>query len=488
MGMLGKRRPARTPRQRIAPDSRMDGSATDSSTINNSVTGAANPDLADQGVVDILRLAHDGRGIARDASGKTLFVDQALPGEQVKVAIHRSRKRFDEAHLRELITSSTERVTPPCPHYAQCGGCDLQHLSLEAQRRHKCDVLVDQLTRQGVPLDVSPTLLAGEGFGYRRRARLGVKVDAKDQVYLGFRARGSRHLVDITQCPILVPSLAAILAPLRECLTSLQAPRQVGHIELLGGDDEVAVIIRQLRANAEDAERWRQWGDTHKVSVGLLQGCEKPKLDWLGKTPQLRYTLKSGDRDLEPRSSGEHLELRSLELHFGPGDFLQINAEVNQELVATALEWLAPEKSDRVLDLFAGVGNFSLALAPHVAKVTSVEGSLAMVERLQCNAGHNDLDNIEARVGDLNQNPPLDSRPHSVVLDPPRGGAEAVCQALAFSEIKRILYVSCDSATLARDAGHLLQGGYRITRAAVADMFAQTAHLEAMLLFERSSA
>nr|WP_299241897.1 methyltransferase domain-containing protein [uncultured Halomonas sp.] len=481
MGMLGKRRPSRTPEQRISAGGKRNDPVANGAAIDKERVGSA-----DENAVDILRLAHDGRGIAKDSAGKTLFVEQALPGERVKVAVHRSRKRFDEAHIRELVTSSADRILPPCPHYAQCGGCDLQHLSLQAQRRHKCDALIDQLARQGVAIDASPTLLAGEGFGYRRRARLGVKVNAQGRVHLGFRARSSRHLVDITECPILVPPLAALLTPLRQHLATLQAPRQVGHVELLAGDDELAVIIRQLRANAEDAKGWCQWGDINKVSVGLLQGRDNPGLDWLGKVPRLRYTLnhglnhtlKSGDRDRERRS---------LELHFGPGDFLQINAEINREMVATALEWLAPDQTDHVLDLFAGVGNFSLALASCVAKVTSVEGSLTMVERLQHNARHNGLDNIDARVGDLTQPPSLDSRLHAVVLDPPRSGAEAVCRALAKSEIKRILYVSCDPATLARDAVHLLQGGYRITQAAVADMFAQTAHLEAMLLFERPS-
>nr|WP_298416183.1 23S rRNA (uracil(1939)-C(5))-methyltransferase RlmD [uncultured Halomonas sp.] len=473
MGMLGKRRPSRISGQRVSA-----GTGRKVPTLSGAVIDKASSGDVNENAVDILRLAHDGRGIAKDDAGKTLFVDQALPGERVKVAVHRSRRRFDEAHVRELITSSSERVLPPCPHYGQCGGCDLQHLSLEAQRRHKCDVLIDQLARQGVALNASPMLLAGEGFGYRRRARLGVKVDAQGQVHLGFRARGSRHLVDITECPILVPALAALLTPLRQHLATLQAPRQVGHIELLAGDDELAVVVRQLRANAEDAEGWRQWGSTCKVSVGLLQGRENPKFSFPDKALQLSYTLQSGARNLKQRA---------LELYFSPGDFLQINAEINREMVATAMEWLEPDKNDHVLDLFAGVGNFSLALAPHVAKVTSVEGSLAMVKRLQHNARHNDLDNIDAQSGDLNQNPALDSHPHSVVLDPPRGGAEAVCQSLATSEIKRILYVSCDPATLARDAGHLVKGGYRITQAAVADMFAQTAHLEAMLLFERPS-
>lgn len=452
MGMLGKRRPARTPSRRA--------------TSTPAKAGEQNAEG-----VTILRLAHDGRGVARDASGKTLFVDGALPGERVAVAVHRSRKRFDEAHVREWLETSAERVMPECPHYAQCGGCDLQHLALESQRRHKREVLVDQLARQAVTLASSPTLIAADGFGYRRRARLGVKVDAEGRVHLGFRARGSHHLVDIGRCPILVPQLEALLPSLRDCLAGLQAPRQVGHVELLAADGTVAVVVRQLRANPADARSWQAWAKARGVALGRLEGREDPRLDWVGKAPRLGYTLKSGTRQLR--------------LHFAPGDFLQVNADVNQAMVATALDWLRPGKDERVLDLFAGVGNFTLALAPHVAHVTGMEGNQAMVARLQSNARDNDLHNIGACQADLGRAPPLEPLPDLVVLDPPRDGAEAVCRALAASRVPRVLYVSCDPATLARDAAHLVHGGYRIARAAVADMFVHTAHLESMLLFER---
>lgn len=458
MGMLGKRRPARTT-SREAPSSL---SPKDRKRQDDPRDG-----------VSVLRLTHDGRGVARDASGKTLFLDQALPGEQVIAAVHRSRKRYDEAHVREWLETSRERITPPCPHYGQCGGCDLQHLALAGQRRHKQDVLNDQLARQGLMLDSPPVLLAADGFGYRRRARLGVKSDAEGRIHLGFRARGSHHLVDVRQCPILVPQLEALLPTLHTCLEGLQSPRQVGHVELLAGDGVVAVIVRQLRANPADALAWQGWAETQGVALALLEGREAPRLRWVGKAPLLSYTLKSAGRQLQ--------------LNFAPGDFLQVNAEVNQQMVSTALDWLQPDRRERVLDLFAGVGNFTLALAAHVAQVIGVEGNQAMVARLADNARYNGLHNVEARQDDLGQAPRLDPVPDLVVLDPPRDGAEAVCRALAASAVPRVLYVSCDPATLARDAACLVHGGYRITHAAVADMFAQTAHLESMLLFERGT-
>lgn len=465
MAMLGKRRhPVASSRRSVGQHRRDD-----------------ERQIEDDAGVSIVRLAHDGRGVARDASGKTLFVDRALPGERVRLAIHRSRKRFDEAHVREWLTTSPERATPTCAHYGQCGGCDLQHLALEAQRRHKRDVLIDQLARQGLMLDAAPAILTGAALGYRRRARLGVKVDAEGRVHLGFRARGSHHLVDIAECSILLPRLAALLAPLRHCLEALTAPRQVGHIELLDSDDGVAVVVRQLRANPGDARAWQRWAEAQGVWLALLEGRENPTLRWLGgsrapesryvRAPELRYTLMS--------------EGRRLTLAFAPGDFLQVNAEVNQALVSTALDWLRPTADERVLDLFAGVGNFSLALAPHVAAVTAMEGSQAMVERLAANARRNGLDNVDTRQADLARAPAQATAFDLVVLDPPRDGAEAICRALAGSAVPRVLYISCDAATLARDAAHLAKAGYRVTRAAVADMFVQTAHLESMLLFER---
>ena len=278
MGMLGKRRPRRTSSEHL--------SGASSGLEDGTATAGADE-------VTILRLAHDGRGVARDEAGKTLFVEQALPGERVRVAVHRSRKRFDEAHLRELLEPSAERLSPPCPHYTQCGGCDLQHLALQAQREHKRDVLVDQLARQGVTLEVSPRLLGGEAFGYRRRARLGVKVDARGQVHLGFRARGSHRLVDIRDCPILVAPLASLLPSIRDCLATLQAPRQIGHIELLAGDEGVAVVVRQLRADPVDARLWRQWAEAHDLALGLLQGRENPELQWVGKAPRLGSSRSS---------------------------------------------------------------------------------------------------------------------------------------------------------------------------------------------------
>ncbi|MDI5919998.1 TRAM domain-containing protein [Halomonas sp. LR5S13] len=466
MAMLGKRRPRRAASGVSGLHGRQ-GERREASGVG------------EQDTLEIRGLAHDGRGVARTALGKTVFIEGALPGEHVKVAVHRTRKRFDEAHVQELLLASPERVLPPCPSFGRCGGCDLQHLALPAQRRHKQAVLEELLGRQGIALAASPELLAGAGQDYRRRARLGVKVDADGDVHLGFRARHTHRLIDIDACTLLVPALDALLVPLHLLLAELEAPRQVGHLELLESDQAVVVVVRQLRDNPGDVRRWQAFARAHGVHLARWLGREAPELDWLTAAPALRCRVPGPDGDLA--------------LSVAPGDFLQANAEVNGLMVRTALSWLAPlAAGERVLDLFAGVGNFSLPLASAGARVTAVEGNPAMVARLgenaRANAPGRGLD-VVARQADLAAPPAVrallqEAVPEMVVLDPPREGAEAVSRALVEHPVPRLLYISCDPATLARDAAHLVHGGYRIRRAAVADMFVHTSHLESMLLFE----
>ncbi|WP_346798699.1 23S rRNA (uracil(1939)-C(5))-methyltransferase RlmD [Halomonas sp. Bachu 37] len=497
MAMLGKRRP---PRQHSGHS----GLARSAPAVP-----ASKPSVLDEAVgadsVTIERLAHDGRGVAHLASGKTVFVDHALPGEQGVIAVHRNRKRYDEAHLKSVTHASTQRTTPICEHFGHCGGCDLQHLAVTAQRDHKRQVIKELFARQGITVDVPIELLAGESDAYRRRARLGVKVDGDGRVLLGFRARHSHRLVDIKGCPVLVPPLQALLAPLREHLERLQAPRYIGHIELIATAETSMVVVRQLREHLHDKACWERFAAEHGVVLGTWLGRETPELHWHGAPPHLVDRL------------GE------VALSFQPGDFLQVNAEVNRQMVATVSEWLAGEPGQCVLDLFAGIGNFSLPLAAQGAHVHAVEGSAAMVERLQANASANRLD-VSAEQVDLSQlqaveallchsgeaNSAPGARPvverdggshgawngswnsswnrawNSVVVDPPRSGAESVCRALSRRPPPRVVYVSCDPATLARDAAQLVHAGYRIARMAVADMFVHTAHMETLVLFEHS--
>ncbi|OLO05621.1 MULTISPECIES: 23S rRNA (uracil(1939)-C(5))-methyltransferase RlmD [Salinicola] len=454
MAMLGKRRAPAIRRER------------------QSVKPAAK---SDDGSLIVERLAHDGRGVARDVEGKTVFVDAALPGERVEVAIHRQRKRYDEAHIRRRLSDAESRVEPPCAHATRCGGCDLQHLHVDGQREHKRQVLVDLLKRQSIEAPDDVPMLVGDSAGYRRRARLGVKCDAKGHVHLGFRARGSEQLVDIDSCHVLAPPLASLLPRLRAQLESLEAPRHVGHLELLLTDaDVVTVVVRQLRDVPEDAQRWRAFAGRERLACALRRGRESTDLVWLSDQPRLVTAVDGGRRQLS--------------LGLAPGDFLQVNAEINQRLIDTLRAWLAPHGSERLLDLFAGIGNFSLALADDVASVTAVEGSNEMVERLRDNADHNGL-SVSALQADLNDpgiaiEGLIDSH-DTVLLDPPREGADALCRRLAQSEVAQVAYVSCDPASLARDAAHLLAGGFVLSHLAMADMFPHTAHLESLALFQR---
>lgn len=463
MAMLGKRRPSRA----------ASGKSGLTRTSAPKAEVSSESDSDDSLVIE--RLAHDGRGLAHNAAGKAVFVDRTLPGERVEVAVHVNRKRFDEAHVKALLSRSAQRVEPPCDYFGQCGGCQLQHMDIETQRGHKQAVLRELFARQGIALD-TPRLLHGSTEHYRRRARLGVKVDGQNNVLLGFRAAHSHRLVDINQCYVLVEPLQALLPPLRAFLTTLEAPRQVGHIELLATASECVLLVRQLKQHPGDAERWQQFAEQQGIALGAWVGRESSELCWYSAAPVLEEILRIQDQPPLP-------------LRFSPGDFLQVNAEVNQLMVAEVVAWLAPSPGQRIVDLFAGMGNFSLPLAMSGAQVHAVEGSLSMVSRIKANAADNQLD-VSVQQADLSDAVTINGllkaqgSLDALVLDPPRNGAESICQALGRYPVPRVAYVSCDPATLARDAAHLLQAGYRIKQVAVADMFLHTAHMETLMLFE----
>ncbi|CAH1044271.1 23S rRNA (uracil(1939)-C(5))-methyltransferase RlmD [Halomonas sp. TD01] len=485
MAMLGKRRPPRPASGHsglVRKPSRKIETKDDTSTT-----------------LVVERLAHDGRGVAHNIAGKTVFIDQALPGEHVDVAVHVTRKRYDEAHIKARLTTSEQRVEPPCVYFGQCGGCDLQHLNLAAQRQHKREVVTELMARQGLTLGPIAAL-DGSSEHYRRRARLGVRVDGQGNVLLGFRAPNSHRLVDIEQCHVLVPALNELILPLRQLLATLESPRLVGHVELLATNEATVVLVRQLKAHDQDMARWQQFAEQQHVSLGTWLGRETPALHWngahSGAVPVLQEVLNLDELEIQRASlpTSEH-RLASdeafslLTLRFSPGDFLQVNAEVNQKMVAQVVAWLKPAPGQQFIDLFAGIGNFSLPLAAAGAKVVAVEGNPAMVERITTNADANQLD-VDAQQADLSDARVVQmllsehQQIDAIVLDPPRSGAEAVCQVLGSYNIPRVAYISCDPATLARDAAHLVHAGYRVKQVAVADMFIHTAHLETLMLFE----
>lgn len=422
-------------------------------------------------------MTHEGRGIAR-VDGKVLFVTDALPGELIDATVMRRRRSHDEARLETVRVSAADRVEPRCPYFGTCGGCSLQHLEPRAQLAHKQRWLLDALARIG---SVTPAAvlepLRGPIWGYRRRARLGVRfVDGKGRVLVGFRERHKPYITDMQGCDVLVPRAAALIAPLQTLIGTLDIRRRVPQIEVAAGDDRLVLVLRVLdEPGAQDIERLRAFEAHHGFTLALQSTGAESVVDLEGERPLLRYELSAHE----------------VSLQFEATDFVQVNAPLNAALVDAVIDLLAPTRDDRVLDLFCGLGNITLPLARRAAAVTGVEGSATLVARAQDNASLNGIDNAHFVAADLAADPaalpalrePVDL----VVLDPPRSGAEAVCAALAQSRPRRIVYVSCHPATLARDAGLLVRdGGYALATAGVMDMFPHTAHVESLAVFERA--
>ncbi|ACE86166.1 23S rRNA (uracil(1939)-C(5))-methyltransferase RlmD [Cellvibrio japonicus] len=425
------------------------------------------------------RFSHDGRGLA-SLDGKTLFVDGAIAGETVTARLLEDHPRFAEARVEDVILASPDRVEPPCAHYATCGGCQLQHLKPEAQLLMKQQVVLEQVHRWGglTPKRVLPPLRS-ESLGYRSRARLGVWYEADSSVTLGFRQQQRKTLTNIESCSVLLPALNRLIGPLRQWLQARVANKAVTHIELVAAQSGPAVIVRhtkplvalQRQALAELAQR---------------ESCQV----WLEPNGNQGLT------DLEGSPVDPHLvlDVAGLPLHFHPQDFTQVNPAVNGRMVQQALELLAPGTNDLVLDFFCGMGNFTLPMASRVARVIGLEVVEPMVTRAQANATRLGLDNLEFLKADLSQmdSPRLRqlcSQASAILLDPPRDGAKELVTQLRDLRRKgqlsaqRIVYVSCNPATLARDAALLAEAGYGLDALGVMDMFPHTSHVESMALF-----
>ncbi len=421
--------------------------------------------------LSIERLANDGRGIAF-VEGRTWFVEGALPGEEVETRVLSARSQVVEARCERVLQASAQRQVEPCPHARLCGGCNLQHAPIADQLALKQHTLAEQLARVAdLQPDVWAEPLVGPAFGYRRRARLAVRWDVKSKhLDIGFRASSSQEIVSIRECPVLVQPLQSLLPGLLTALRELSKPQAIGHVELFSGTAE-AVLIRRTAALPEmDVARLRSFATANGAQL-WWQGEGEPEPDDSAAT--LGYRLDAWD----------------LELAWRPGDFVQVNAPVNEAMVAQALAWLKAGKDEAVLDLFCGLGNFSLPLARSGARVVGVEGVEAMVTRAQQNAQRNGLAHAHFYRADLSK--PLADAPWAgsgfaaVLLDPPRDGALEIVRQMSMLKARRVVYVSCNPATLARDARELASQGYRLKRAGVLDMFPQTAHVEAMALFER---
>ncbi|MGE0385053.1 MAG: 23S rRNA (uracil(1939)-C(5))-methyltransferase RlmD [Gammaproteobacteria bacterium] len=423
---------------------------------------------------EVASLSHEGRGIAQ-IDGKITFIDFALPGERVAIRHTRRRGRFDEARVETVITPSPDRVDPPCPHFGVCGGCSLQHLAPAAQIAHKQSVLLEHLAHIGkaAPERVLEPLTSATR-GYRRRARLSARyVPGKGGVVVGFRERSTPYVAALESCDILPPALGALIRPLRELVTALSIRTRVPQVEVTATDEAIALVLRHLLPlSAGDEALLASFARAHGVDLYLQPGGNDSVHAFGSAAPRpLRYALPA----------------HGVEIEFGPLDFTQINFEINRAMVDRVVDLLAPRTTDTVLDLFCGVGNFSLPLARRAGRVIGVEGEARLVERARANAVRNGIGNAEFTAGDLGGMPRAlrTAGAGKWLLDPPRSGAEALLREADLAGVGRLVYVSCNPATLARDAGILVnERGLRLVAAGVMDMFPHTAHVESIALFE----
>jgi 23S rRNA (uracil1939-C5)-methyltransferase len=434
-------------------------------------------------LLKIESLDQDGRGVAR-RDAKVIFVQGALPGETVSVTTLRSKPSYEVARTQQVFKASPLRVRPKCPHFGVCGGCSMQHIDAAAQVAFKQRVLEDALHHiGGVKAAQILTPIHGPYWGYRHRARLSVKlVNKKGGILVGFHEKKSGYVADIKQCEVLPRHISDLLIPTRRLIETLSHPNRIPQIEVAVGDTQTAFVLRHMDPLTKQDERLlKAFGHLHGVtwwlqpagpdSVHLLEKSEAIDL-----SDELAYALPAYD----------------LRMPFKPTDFTQVNPHINRVLIARALGLLEPQPSDRILDLFCGLGNFSLPLARHAAFVMGVEGSLSLTRQAQHNAQLQGIHHTEFVVGNLFQGLPAAVTEAPAfdrwLIDPPRDGALAVVEVLAAMPLnqrpKRIVYVSCNPATLARDAAVLvLQAQYKLEAAGVINMFPHTAHVESMAVF-----
>ncbi len=433
--------------------------------------------------LDIQRLSHDGRGVA-SINGKVAFVAGSLPGEKVSARYTRRRSQLDELRTEEVLASSAERITPACEFAALCGGCSLQHMDPAAQIAFKRAVLLEKLEHATglTEVDIKPlTTLCANPYHYRNKARLAVRfVARKGGALVGFREKHSNFIADMNYCSVLAKEVADLLEPLRRCISGLQACDNIPQIEVAVGristHNQVALVIRHLLPlNDKDLAVLQQFGDQHLCDIYLQSGG-------------IDTVIKHWPED-EVQRLYYRLEEYDLSMAFHPMDFTQINSEINQQMIPLAIQLLDLQAEDTVLDLFSGLGNFTLPVATRCKQVVGIEGSEAMVSRGQENALANGIRNATFFTANLCETitgqPWAGQHYDKILLDPPRSGAIEILDQITRLGAEKIVYVSCNPATLARDAARLISQGYRLMSAGVIDMFPHTAHVESIAQFER---
>ncbi|GJL80976.1 MAG: 23S rRNA (uracil(1939)-C(5))-methyltransferase RlmD [marine bacterium B5-7] len=421
-------------------------------------------------------LSHDGRGVTR-VDGKVYFVEGALPGELIRFQRTKRHRRHETGKLVEILEPSDDRVEPPCQYFGVCGGCAMQHLDSAAQVAYKQGVLLDSLRRIG---KVDPTRvlepLTGASIGYRRKARLGIRfVPKKGGVLVGFRERHKSYITSLDECLALDPNISCLLPALHQLVGALSCYDRVPQIEVARGDSQVALVFRHLEAlTDQDHERLQTFACDHDVDIYLQSGG-----------PDTVMPLRTG----EARLLQYRLDEFDINIRFDPTDFVQVNADVNDAMVKRAVELLQPNVTDNILELFCGIGNFSLPFARRAGSVVAVEANEIQVERARGNAQLNNIDNTEFVVADLysDQIESLKRFDHcnKLFLDPPRSGAiETVKELVPKLKPERIVYVSCNPATLARDSELLVnKENYRLDEVGIIDMFPHTTHVESIAVF-----
>jgi 23S rRNA (uracil1939-C5)-methyltransferase len=435
---------------------------------------------------EILDLSHDGRGVARRPAGhahagKTVFVSGALPGERVMARQTARSRAFDEARTLEVLQASPDRVVPRCPHFGTCGGCVLQHLAEDRQIEAKQRVLLENFERIGhvTPQRVLEPLVDAS-WGYRRKGRFSVRrVEKKDSTLVGFREQDPRFVADLSECHTAIPAVGSRIGVLSALVDGLDARRDIPQIEFIAGDateqfDGVALVFRHLQPLSErDLGALSAFGQAHRMAIFLQPGGVESVHPLWPAAPELSFRVEPWD----------------ITFGFRPLDFIQVNAGLNVKMIARALELLDVQPDERVLDLFCGLGNFTLPLARVAREAVGVEGDAGLVARARANAKRNGLDNVQFHAADLAQDlrgqPWMRAGFQKLLLDPARAGADAVLRQMPLKGLARIVYVSCHPGSLARDAGYLVnERGWKLRAAGVMDMFPHTAHVESIAVFE----
>ncbi|OOF38809.1 23S rRNA methyltransferase [Rodentibacter mrazii] len=415
----------------------------------------------------IIELDYQGLGVAK-INGKTWFIENALPQEKVEALVTEEKRQYGRAVAKKWLEKSPNRVLPPCQYYERCGGCQAQHIPIEMQREAKQSALFKRLAKlQQESIDFQP-MICGEPWGYRRRVRLSLWFNPKTkQIEMGFRQKNSHDLIAVEHCDVLEPAINNLLPKLTALLAQYSAPKQLGHIELVSADNGIAMLLRYTKNLAKNDRTL------------LLNFAEQENL---------MLFLQNDDGIEQIRGDLPYYQFANgIKLNFDIRDFIQVNRFLNEKMVQTALDWLDLNAQDRVLDLFCGMGNFTLPMAKRVKSAVGIEGVFEMVQKATQNAECNRINNIEFFQANLDQpfiNQPWANQPfNKILLDPPRSGAAFALKALCQLKAEKMLYVSCNPATLVRDAEILLGFGYKIEKSAVIDMFPHTGHLESITLF-----